>query len=295
MQTWRQRRVPRPPSAPGAGLGRHERRGRCAPAVGSDDDGERSREPGAGHAPRYRAWTASAGALASVLDAPGYGPAVGPSRPARGLAGRPRGAGRGAPVCPRHHAGVDGLCRRGRAGPALRHAGGALCDDLGARLGGCSPPCAPRWVERAVPLWGTPAEGQASENPVHHTLLSHSAAGLATPGGAPGASRSGAAAARVTAEPRAALGATRGSTRFPAPSHACGRRMAAAVAPHTGAASGVLAPTPPPTQRPGTGSKAYAGHGTRYGTSYRGVLHLSMRNRYGVRRARRQGEDEARA
>jgi hypothetical protein len=64
-------------------------------------------------------------------------------------------------------------------------------------------------VDRAVPLWGTPEDGHASEKTVTNTLLSTIATCLGQPGGAPGASISVAEAALVTEANRAALGDTR--------------------------------------------------------------------------------------
>jgi hypothetical protein len=62
-------------------------------------------------------------------------------------------------------------------------------------------------VERAVPLWGKPAAGQASEKTVKNPLVSTLAPCRAPPSGAPGASREVADAALGTADTRAALGA----------------------------------------------------------------------------------------
>jgi hypothetical protein len=107
-------------------------------------------------------------------------------------------------------------------------------------------------VDRAVPLWGTPEDGHAAETPVHHTLWSTIATFLAQHGVAPGASIAVADAALVTADKRAARGATLCIPRFPATSHAGGRLITAAVAQHTGEAVGVLAPTKPTQPRPVT-------------------------------------------
>ena len=63
------------------------------------------------------------------------------------------------------------------------------------------------WVDRAVPLGGTPEEGNASEKTVHNPRLSSIATFLGQPGGAPGAYIDVAEAALVTADHLAALGA----------------------------------------------------------------------------------------
>lgn len=71
-------------------------------------------------------------------------------------------------------------------------------------------------VDRAVPLWGKPADGNASEKTVNHPLLSNIATCLAKPGIAPGASIYVADAALVTEDNLAALGDTLFISRVPA-------------------------------------------------------------------------------
>jgi Domain of unknown function (DUF4277) len=122
-------------------------------------------------------------------------------------------------------------------------------------------------VDRAVPRWGKPEDGKASEQTVHHTLVSTSATFLGQHGGAPGAYRSGAEAARGTDDTRAALGDTRFIPRFPAPSNECGRLIAAAVAHNAWEAVGVLAPPQPPPHRPATSERVSAGAVTLSGTA----------------------------
>ena len=63
-------------------------------------------------------------------------------------------------------------------------------------------------VDRAVPLWGEPHAGNASDTTVHHPRLSTRATCLAPPGVAPGAYTDVAEAALVPAENLAALGDT---------------------------------------------------------------------------------------
>jgi hypothetical protein len=77
--------------------------------------------------------------------------------------------------------------------------------------------CAPRCVERAVPLWGTPKDGHAAAPTVHHPRWSTRATCLAKHGGAPGAYIDVAEAALGTADNRAALGDPVCITRCPAP------------------------------------------------------------------------------
>lgn len=108
------------------------------------------------------------------------------------------------------------------------------------------------WVDRAVPLWGTPHDGTASDTTVNHTLLSDIAAFLAQHGVAPGASLSVADAALVTEDTLTALGDTLFITRLPATSNACGRLMTEAVAHNTWEEVGVRAHTKPTTHHPAT-------------------------------------------
>ena len=133
---------------------------------------------------------------------------------------------------------------------------------------GCSTLC----VERAVPLWGAPEDGNASENTGNTPRLSPIATFLAHHGVAPGAYSSVAEAALVPEDNRAALGDTLFITRFPATDNACGRLLAAAVAQDTGEEIGRLAHTKPTPHRPATSSKASEGAGTLYGTPYRAVV-----------------------
>ena len=107
------------------------------------------------------------------------------------------------------------------------------------------------WVDRAVPMWGKPEEGQASAKPLHTTLVSESAQLRAPYGGQPGADISIADATRVTEDHRAALRDTLGITRWPATASACGRVIAEAVADNAGEEGGGLAQTPPTKRRPG--------------------------------------------
>jgi transposase len=129
-----------------------------------------------------------------------------------------------------------------------------------------------RCVARAVPLWGKPEEGNASEKTVKNTVLSHIATCLATPGVAPGASSSVADAALVTEDTLAARGDTLFSTRFPATSNECGRLLPEAVAHNAWEEVGVLAHTKPTKHRPVTSYKVAEGAGTLSGRPYRAVV-----------------------
>ena len=77
-------------------------------------------------------------------------------------------------------------------------------------------------VDRAVPLWGKPHDGNASDKTVNNTLLSDIATFLAKHGVTAGAYIYVADAALVTEDNLAALGDTLFITRFPATYNECG-------------------------------------------------------------------------
>ncbi|HKQ06178.1 MAG TPA: IS1634 family transposase [Blastocatellia bacterium] len=144
-------------------------------------------------------------------------------------------------------------------------------------------------VDRAVPLWGTPEDGNASDKTINNTLLSGIATFLAQHGVAPGAYIYVADAALVTADNLAALGDTLFITRLPATYNECGRLITEAVAHNTWEDVGVLAHTKPTKQRPVTSYKAYEGEVTLYGTAYRAVVvHSSAQDK---RRQQRLARD----
>jgi len=127
-------------------------------------------------------------------------------------------------------------------------------------------------VDRAVPLWSKPEDGNASDKTVHNTVLSNIATFLATHGVAPGAYIYVADAALVTEDNLAALGDTLFITRLPATYNECGRLITEAVAHNAWAEVGVLAHTKPTKHRPGTSYKASEGEVTLYGRPYRAVV-----------------------
>src|SRR2546422_1312213 len=144
-------------------------------------------------------------------------------------------------------------------------------------------------VDRAVPLWGKPHDGNASDKTVHNTLLSEIATFLAKHGVAPGAYIYVADAALVTEDNLAALGDTLFISRLPATYNECGRLITEAVAHNTWEDVGVLAHTKPTKHRPRTSYKAYAGEGTLYVTPYRAVVvHSSAQDK---RRQQRLARD----
>src|SRR5215470_2647276 len=144
-------------------------------------------------------------------------------------------------------------------------------------------------VDRAVPLWGKPEDGNASDKTVNNTLLSTIATFLGQHGVAPGAYIYVADAALVTADKLAALGDTRFITRLPATYNECGRLIAEAVAHNTWEEVGMLAQTPPTKHRPATSYKVAEGEVTLYGTAYRAVVvHSSTQDK---RRQQRLARD----
>jgi transposase len=144
-------------------------------------------------------------------------------------------------------------------------------------------------VDRAVPLWGKPEDGNASDKTVNNTVLSDIATFLAKHGVAPGAYIYVADAALVTEDNLAALGDTLFISRLPATYNECGRLITEAVAHNTWEDVGVLAHTKPTKHRPGTSYKAYEGEVTLYGTPYRAVVvHSSAQDK---RRQQRLARD----
>jgi transposase len=144
-------------------------------------------------------------------------------------------------------------------------------------------------VDRAVPLWGKPHDGNASDKTVHNTLLSDIATFLAQHGVAPGAYIYVADAALVTEDNLAALGDTLFISRLPATYNECGRLIAEAVAHNTWDEVGVLAHTKPTQHRPATSYKAYEGEVTLSGTLYRAVvLHSSAQDKRRQQRLERE-------
>jgi transposase len=126
--------------------------------------------------------------------------------------------------------------------------------------------------DRAVPLWGKPEDGNASDKTVNNTLLSNIATFLATHGVAPGAYIYVADAALVTEDNLAALGDTLFITRLPATYNECGRLITEAVAHNAWEEVGVLAHTKPTKHRPVTSYTVSEGEVTLYGRSYRAVV-----------------------
>jgi len=127
-------------------------------------------------------------------------------------------------------------------------------------------------VDRAVPIWGKPEDGNASDKTLNTTLLSEIARLLAGYGVQPGAYIYIADAALVTEDNLTALRDTWFITRLPATYSECGRIIEEAVARNQWEEVGVLAQTPPTKRRPGTSYKVAEGSVTLYGKPYRAVV-----------------------
>jgi transposase len=127
-------------------------------------------------------------------------------------------------------------------------------------------------VDRAVPLWGKPEDGNASDKTLNTTLLSEIAQILGRQGVQPGAYIYIADAALVTEDNLTALKDTLFITRLPATYSECGRVIAEAVAANRWEEVGVLAQTPPTKHRPGTFYKVSESDVTLYGKAYRAVV-----------------------
>ena len=127
-------------------------------------------------------------------------------------------------------------------------------------------------VDRAVPIWGKPEDGNASDKTLNTTLLSEIAQLLADYGVQPGAYIYIADSALVTEDNLTALRDTWFITRLPATYSECGRVIEEVVARNQWEEVGVLAQTQPTRHRPGTVYKVAEGSVTLYGKPYRAVV-----------------------
>src|SRR5215831_9757379 len=127
-------------------------------------------------------------------------------------------------------------------------------------------------VDRAVPIWGKPEDGNASDKTLNATRLSEIAQLLARYGVQRGAYIYIADAALVTEDNLAALGDTLFITRLPATYSECERVIAEAVAHNRWEEVGALSQTPPTKHRPRTFYQVAEGNVTLYGKAYRAVV-----------------------
>ena len=146
-------------------------------------------------------------------------------------------------------------------------------------------------VDRAVPIWGKPEDGNASDKTLNTTVLTEIAQMLARYGVQPGAYIDIADSALVTAANLAALRDTLFITRLPATYSECGRVIGEAVAHNQWAEVGRIARTKPTKHRPMASYKVSEGAVTLHGQPYRAVVvHSSSQDQ---RRQKRFGRDLA--
>lgn len=144
-------------------------------------------------------------------------------------------------------------------------------------------------VDRAIPIWGKPEDGNASDKTLNTTLLSEIAQLLARYGVAPGAYIYIADAALVTETNLQALGNTYFITRFPATYSECERVIAAAVTQAQWDQVGIIAQTKSTRHRPAASYKVSAQTVTLYGKTYRAVVvHSSSQDQRRQRRFARE-------
>jgi transposase len=149
-------------------------------------------------------------------------------------------------------------------------------------------------VDRAVPIWGKPEDGNASDKTLNTALLSEIAQLLAHQGVQPGAYIYIADAALVTEDNLTALGDTLFITRFPATYSVCEQVIGAAVARNRWEEVGVLAQTPPTKHRPGTFYTVAEASVTLYGKTYRAVVvHSSSQDQRRQKRLERELQESA--
>jgi transposase len=144
-------------------------------------------------------------------------------------------------------------------------------------------------VDRAVPIWGKPEDGNASDKTLNATLLSEVAQILARHGVAPGAYIYIADAALVTEDNLHALGHTLFITRLPATYSECGRVITDAVTEDQWDQVGVVAQTKPTKHRRATVYKVSERPVTLYGQQYRAVVvHSSSQDQRRQQRCARE-------
>ena len=127
-------------------------------------------------------------------------------------------------------------------------------------------------VDRAVPIWGKPEDGNAADKALNTALLSEIAHLLAHYGVQPGAYIYIADAALVTEDNLAVLGDTLFITRLPATYNECERVIGEAVAQAQWAEVGSVAQTKPTKHRPAASYRVSERTVTLYGTQYRAVV-----------------------
>ena len=144
-------------------------------------------------------------------------------------------------------------------------------------------------VDRAVPVWGKPEDGKASEKTRNPSLRSEMAQMLARHGVAPGAYIYIAAAAVVTEDNLTALGNPLCITRLPATYSECGRGIADAVAHAQWDQVGQVAPTTSTRHRPAASYQVSEQTVTLYNQTSRAVvIHSSSQDQRRQQRLARE-------
>lgn len=144
-------------------------------------------------------------------------------------------------------------------------------------------------VDRAVPIWGKPEDGNASDKSINTTILSEISQIMGRYGVAPGAYIYIADSAMVTETNLASLGETLFISRLPATYSECARVIEAAVSAESWQEVGVLAQTKPTKHRPAASYKVWEDTVTLYGTTYRAVVvHSSSQDKRRQKRLERE-------
>ncbi len=127
-------------------------------------------------------------------------------------------------------------------------------------------------VDRAVPIWGKPEDGNASDKALNTAVLSEISHLMGRYGVAPGAYIYIADSAMVTETNLDTLGETLFISRLPATYSECERAIADAVSADSWEEVGVLAHTPPTKHRPASSYQVAEATVTLYGKAYRAVV-----------------------
>jgi transposase len=144
-------------------------------------------------------------------------------------------------------------------------------------------------VDRAVPIWGKPEDGNASDKTINTTILSEISHLMAQHGVAPGAYIYIADAAMVSEANLAAVGETLFITRLPATYSEHERIIAEAVSEDNWQEVGVLAETAPTKNRPMASYKVSERNVTLYDKAYRAVVvHSSSQDKRRQKRLERE-------
>lgn len=127
-------------------------------------------------------------------------------------------------------------------------------------------------VEGAVPIWGRPEDGNASDKTINTTVLTEISQIMARYGVAPGAYVYIADSAMVSEANVNALGKTLFISRLPATYNECDRLIQQAVTAQSWQEVGVLAQTKPTTNRPAASYKVWESPVSLHGKLYRAVV-----------------------